>query len=180
MIPISVTYPEGTPTLGTTSVWAIATIADEDSPKLATEIGAASTVNISCYLYPAGWAPTATTAKGTKPLRLCSKKAIEQFNRTTYSLADLQYVHDPQGADAAAGNEARELLIEGTELYLLERQGLDAETDAGTVGEHTISHHVRLGPQIWSGDRTDENGEYFITQPVVYVGDGPVRGIIVT
>lgn len=177
---MTVVYPEGTPTLGNTSVVAVVALADEDAPKLATEINAGTSVNGSCYLYPAGWSPTATTAKGTKPLRLCSKKAQEQFNRTTYSIGDLQYVYDPQGDDSAPGNELKEMLVEGTEVYLLERIGLDAENDAFAVGQHTVSHHVRLGPQIKSGDRTDENGEFFITQSVVYVGSGPVDGVIVT
>jgi hypothetical protein len=173
-------YPEGTPTLGNTSVVGILTVANQAAPKLATEINAVTSVDVSCYLYPAGWSPTATPAKGTKPARLCSKKTQEQFNRTAYAIGDLQYVHDPQAADSADGNEARELLQEGTQLHLLERQGLDAEDTAFAVGQHTIDHYVVLGPQIRSGDRTDENGEFFITQSVIYVGDGPVEGIVAT
>lgn len=175
---MTVVYPEGTPTLGTTSVWAIVAIADEEAPKLATEINAVTSVNASCYLFPEGWNPGASTARGTKKPRLCSKSVIEQLNRTTYTIGDLQYIYDPQGADSDPNNELKELLVEGTEIYLLERIGLDAEDDAPTVAERTVSHHVRLGPQIKSGDRTDENGEYFITQAVAYIGSGPVDGVI--
>ncbi len=173
-------YPEGTPTLGNTKVAGVLTVTNLAAPKLATEILAATSVDLSCYLYPAGWNPTATPNKGTKPPRLCSKTTQEQFNRTGYSLPDLQYVHDPQAADAAAGNEARELLQEGLEIHFVERQGLDAQDDAFTVGEHVLTHKVVLGPQIWSGDRTDENGEFFITQPAIYLNDGPVQGVIAT
>ena len=175
---MTVVYPEGTPTLGNTKVTAALSVANLAAPKIATELNAATSVDMSCYLYPAGWNPSATTNKGTKPPRLCSKNTQEQFNRTAYALADLQYVHDPQAADAAVGNEARELLVEGTEVVLVERQGLDAQDDPYTLGEFVISHKVVLGPQVWSGDRTDENGEFFITQAVIYVNDGPVRGIL--
>jgi hypothetical protein len=109
---------------------------------------------------------------------LCSKNAQETLNRTTYSLGDLQYVYDPQAADSAVGNEAKELLAEGTEVYLIERIGLDAQDTAFAVGQQVVTHHVVLGPQIKSGDRTDENGEFFIMQSVAYVNDGPVDGVV--
>lgn len=175
---MTVVYPEGTPTLGNTSVVAVQTVADEEAPSLATEIGAATSVDISCYLYPAGWNPGANTARGTKPPRLCSTTQQETLNRTTYTIGDLQYVYDPQAADSDPGNEAKEILTEGTEVYLVERIGLNAQNEAFAVGQQTVTHHVRLGPQIKSGDRTDENGEFFITQPVSYVGDGPVDGVV--
>lgn len=175
---MTVVYPEGTPTLGNTKVAAVVAVADLEAPKLATEINAASSVDISCYLYPAGWAPGATTARGQRMPRLCSKKAQERLNRTTYTIGDLQYVYDPQGADSDPGNEAKELLVEGTKLYLVERIGLDAEDDPFTATEQVVTHYVELGPQIKSGDRTDENGEFFITQSVVYVNDGPVDGVV--
>jgi hypothetical protein len=166
---MTVVYPEGTPTLGNTKVVAAVAVASLTAPKLATEISAATSVEISCYLFPAGWAPTASTAKGTKMARLCDKILREQFNRTTYSIGDLQYVYDPQGDDSDPGNEAKELLVEGTQIYLIERIGLDAQDDAMAVADRVRTHHVELGPQIPSGDRTDENGEFFITQCVVYV-----------
>ena len=139
---MTVVYPEGTPTLGNTKVAVMVACAALAAPKLATEIGAVTSVDGSCYIYPAGWAPTASTNKGTKPTRLCSRKQAEQFNRTQYTFGDLQYVHNPQAADAAAGNEMRKLLVEGTKLYFVERQGLDAQTDSFTVGEFVIVHYL--------------------------------------
>lgn len=176
---MTVVYPEGTPTLGNTKVKAVLSVASPTAPKLATEINAATSVDISCYLYPAGWNPTGTTAKGTKPTRLCSKTQLEQLNRTTWTLADLQYVYDPQADDTAPGNEAKELLVEGTTLHLVERIGLDADEDVFAVGQRTRDHFVTLGAQIPSGDRTDENGEFYITQSVIYANSGPIDGVIV-
>lgn len=175
---MTIIYPEGTPTLGNTKVKAVVTIADLLAPKLATEINAVSSVDISCYLYPAGWAPSATTAKGSKPARLCSKNDLQQFNRTAYEVGDLQYVYDPQGASTVDANKAKTLLVEGTKIYLVERLGLDAQTNAFAVAQKVTTHYLILGPQIPSGDRTDENGEFFITQSVIYVNAGPVAGTI--
>lgn len=176
---MTVVSPEGTPTLGNTKVQAVVSIADMTAPKLATEINAATSVDASFYLYPAGWTPNGDTPKGQKPPRLGSKKSAESLNRTQYTIGALQYVHDPQAADSAAGNELRELLQDGVEIYFVERMGLDAETDAFATGQRVLVHHLRLGPQVESGDRTDENGEFFINQAAVYVtGDGPIVGII--
>lgn len=177
---MSVFYPEGIPTLGNIKVTAVVAVANLAAPKLATEISAATSVDLSCYLFPAGWNPTGTTAKGTKKRRLCSRATQEQLNTTTYSLAALQYSHKPQAALIATGNEAKKLLTEGTKVYLVERQGLDAQTDTWTVGEYSRTHWVNLGPQIPMGDPSDENDEFYIMQELVYVNAGPVDGIVVT
>lgn len=175
---MTVVYPEGTPTLGNTKVKAVLSISDLEAPDLSSEINAGTSVDISCYLYPAGWSPTGTTAKGTKPDRLCSKTSLEQLNRTTYSLGDLQYVYDPQASSSAEANAARTLLAEGTSLYLVERIGLDSDDVAFAAGQAVRTHYVTLGAQIPSGDRTDENGEFYIMQSLVYANSGPVDGVI--
>jgi hypothetical protein len=175
---MTLVYPEGTPTLGNTKVAACLTVADLTEPSLATEINAVTSVDGSLHLYPAGWAPTGTPAKGEKPPRLGSKKTLQQFNRTAYDLGDLQYVYDPQGDPSAPSNELMEILVPGTKRVLVERIGLDAEDVAFAVGQKVRCHYVELNDQIPSGDRTDENGEHFITQSVIYVNDGPVDGVI--
>lgn len=175
---MTLVYPEGTPTLGNTKVAALLSVASLVAPKL-TEINAVTSVDGSLHIYPAGWAPTATTAKGEKPPRLGSKKTLQQFNRTSYELTDLQYVYDPQGDDEDPANELKEILADGTIRFLVERLGLDAEDVPFAIGQKVRTHHVKLNDQIPSGDRTDENGEFYITQSVIYVNDGPVDGVIV-
>lgn len=177
---MTLVMPEGVPTLGATKVKAVVTIASQAAASLATEINAASSVDLSLYLYPAGWAPTGASAKGTRPVRLGSKSQREIFNRTTYSLGDLQYVYDPQGA-ATGVNSAKTLLAAGTKIHLVERRGFDAETQAFAVGDKYRDHYVVLGAQVEAGDATDENGEFYITQSVIYYGtNGPVAGVVAT
>jgi hypothetical protein len=176
---MTLVMPEGVPTLGATKVKAIVTIATQTAPALAVEINAAGSVDLSLYLYPAGWNPTGTSAKGTRPVRLGSKSQREIFNRTTYSLATLQYVYDPQGPTTGV-NAAKTLLVAGTKIHLLERRGLDAELTAFAVGDKVRDHYVVLGAQVESGDMTDENGEFFIMQDAIYFGsNAPVAGVVV-
>lgn len=175
---MTVVYPEGTPTLGATKVVAAVTVADGTAPKLATEIDAATSVELSCFLLANGWNPDASTAKGTKPARLCSKTQQEQLNRTTWTIPDLMYSYDPQADDAAAENKAKALLVEGARIAVVERRGPDAQDEPFAVGDRTRTFFLELGPQIDSGDLTDENGEFYIKQSAVLVGEAPVHGVV--
>lgn len=177
---MTVVYPDSTPVLGNSKVTAVTAIASLAAPKLATEINAASSVDATCYFTAAGWAPTASTNKGTRNPRLCSRVQVDTLNRTTFTLGDLMYIYDPQGAAGATGNKLKTLLAEGTKIYFVERLGLDGRNTINAVAQLVRTHYVLLGPQIVSGDRTDENGEFYITQSASYVNDGPVDGIIAT
>lgn len=175
---MTVVYPEGVPILGNTKVVATLAVASLTAPSLATDINAASSVDLSCYLLPDGWNPTGTQGKGTRQRRLCSKATQERLNTVAWSGPTLRYIHDPQGADADPGNEARELLQEDLTVYFIERMGLDAQDDPFTATERVRVHYLRLGAQIPSGDRTDENGDFFIMQETEYVNEGPVDGVV--
>ena len=168
--------PEGTPTLGNTKIVACVSLANPAAPDLSGEIGAGTSVELSCFVYPAGWNPTGTQGKGTKPPRLCTKSQRDALQRVSWTAPSLQYVYDPQAADNATGNEAKELLAEGTVVYVVERRGVDADTEFA-VADRVRVHHLRVGAQIPSGDLTDENGEFFIMQETEYVTD-PVDGVV--
>lgn len=178
---MTLSVPDGIPTLGAIKVKGVLTIASQAAPSLATEINAASSKDISVHLYPAGWTPTADTAIGTAPARLGSKVVKQQFNRTTYQMGALQYVYDPQGTSSAAANTARTLLTEGLSIHLVERRGPDATSVAFAVADKVRDHYVVLGPQVEMGDAADENGEFWISQVVRYINaSGPVAGVIAT
>jgi hypothetical protein len=168
--------PEGTPTLGNTKIVACVSLANPLAPDLSGEIGAGTSVELSCFVYPAGWNPSGTQGKGTKPPRLCTKSQRDALQRVSWTAPSLQYVYDPTAADNAAGNEAKELLVEGAVVYVVERRGVDADT-AFAASDRVRVHHLRVGAQIPSGDLTDENGEFFIMQETEYVSD-PVDGVV--
>ena len=175
---MTLVMPEGTPTLGAVKVKVTASISNRLAPSLATEINAVAAVDISCHLLADGWAATAETAKNTKKRRLCSVADTEQLGVTTYRVAALRYIHNPQAADAQPSNEARTLLKAGLKFYFVERQGKDAQTSPFIVTDRVRSHYLVLGPQIEMPD-PDDNGEFFIYQEVSYVtAGGPINGVI--
>lgn len=172
---MSIIFPEATKSLGNTTLVAVVTIADMDAPSLATEINAGTSVIGSCFLY-ADVVASGETNKGTAPTRACEKTEREEFGRTKYSIQDIQYVYDPQ-AGATDENEFKDLLEPDTELYLVERMGLDKDT-ALAAGQKVNVHHVRVGPQNRTKTGDGEFDEFSITQAVSYIED-PVYDVAI-
>lgn len=166
MVPITVLFPEATKAQGNISVTVVQTIADMAAPKLATEINAASSVNVSCFLYNGGMG-TLTQNKGEAPRRLCTTDTFQQFGNTSYDVSDLSYLYNPQEDDADPANEAKAALTEGTDVYLVVRKGLDAQTSAYATGQLVDVWHVRLGPQNRSMTGDGEFDEFAITQSAI-------------
>lgn len=166
---MTVLYPEATQVYGNTSVVVIQELTDTSAPyqvSLATDINDSTTVNVSCFLYSGG-VGTSTTNKGEAPRRLCTKSVLQQFGSTTYEVTDLQYTYDPQAALSDPNNKARQALVEGTEVWLAVRRGLDAQDTAYAAGQYVDLWHVRLGPQNKTQTGDGEFDEYSITQTVV-------------
>lgn len=175
---MTVVYPEGTGVQGNIAIKIVMDIANLAAPKLATELNAASSLDISCYLYANGWNPSITTSRVTAPRRLCTRQQLQQFGADTYELADLVYSYDPQEDDADPANEALATLAKGLEVYAVERLGLDARDTAWAVGQYVDIHPIRLGEQGRAGDPTDETSEFQIVQSVIYTAP-PVRRSII-
>lgn len=175
---MTVVYPEGTGVQGNIGVRIVLDIADTSAPSLATEINAASSLDLSCYLYANGWNPSITTSRVTAPRRLCTRQQLQQFGSDTYELSDLVYSYDPQAADADEANEALATLTKGLEVYAVERLGLDARDAAWAAGQYVDIHPIRLGEQGRAGDPTDETAEFQIVQSVIYTAP-PIRRAVI-
>lgn len=174
---MSVTFPEATQVYGNTSVLVVQTMAAPAAPDLSSDINAVSTVNVSCYLYSGGIG-TSTTAKGEAPKRVCTKSVLQQFGSTTYEVTDLQYTYNPQTAISGTGNEAREALVEGSEVYLVIRRGLDAQDTDYAVGQRVDVWHVKLGPQNKTQTGDGDFDEFSITQAVIALSP-PVEDVAI-
>jgi hypothetical protein len=166
VVPISIVFPEATKVQGNTSVYVVQTMANMSAPDLSSEINAASSVVVSCYLY-GDLNPTVTTNKGEAPRRLCTTQVFQQFGNTTYEVPDLQYVYTPQEATSTSNNKAVASLTEGSSVFLVIRRGLNAQTGVAAVGQYVDTWHVRLGPQNRTTTGDGEFDEYSITQSVI-------------
>lgn len=172
---MTVIYPEGVPVLGNIKVKAVVAVADQAAPKLATEINAGTSVDLSCALTANGWSPTTTQGKSTRQRRLCSKADTEQLSPALHSMGTLTYsAGDPQSPET----DITALMVEGAKLYIVERLGLDAETEAFATTQRVRTHYVQLGAPYPVYDTSADNGEFYMAQEAVYVSRGPVDGVV--
>lgn len=133
--------PPGVPSDGYVKVAFVPAMANIDTPSVA-EIGAAGSVDLSCYLTRDGFQPDAEESTQAEE-RLCSKEVFETFGPTKWTIQDLTYVYDVQN-DASVSNKAYKTLVPGTQGYLVVRWGKDAEID-WTVADKVDVYPVELG-----------------------------------
>lgn len=162
---MSVYVPEATPATGNVKLWAVVTVVDLAAPKL-TEINAATTVELSQYLYGNSWAPALDQGKGQARRRLGTKRNQERLNTPVETLPNLEYVCSPQLPNTDQINKAYALLVPGTTLTFVERLGLDVDT-AVAVGQFVNSYRVRLGERATLAPTDDENADIYVTQGVI-------------
>lgn len=175
---MTVVYPTATKSQGNISVTVVQSIAVLTAPDLSSEINAGSSVDVSCFLY-AGGTGAVTTNKGDAPRRICTTSQLEEFGNTTYDVNDLQYVYNPQADGTDAANKAKATLTEGASVYLLIRNGLDAQHTAYAAGQFCDVWHVKLGPQNRGMTGDGEFDEFAITQSVVALAPPTYDAVIV-
>lgn len=174
---MSVLIPEPVEAFGQTKVVVTPTVASETAPSLASDINGASAVEASFFLRD--FAPTAAQTKGAGPRVLGTKGQAQRLGTVTYDIPTLRYVYNPQGDPTDEANLLKEALTPGTEMFIIERKGLDAEDVDWTVGQKVRVHHVRLGEYNETRSGDDEFAEYEVSQEVVYVTNaGPTDGAI--
>lgn len=173
---MTVVFPEAVKQQGNTSVVFVQTIANPAAPLTATEINASTSVNVSCYLYTGGQI-TSTQNRGAAPRRLCTVEELQQFGTRSTEISDIQYVHSPQATSADPANKARTALVDGSEWYMVVREGLNARTSAFAATQKVIVTKVRLGSQNRGVTGDGEFDEYAISQSIIALSP-PVEGTL--
>lgn len=135
-------------------------------PLIATEVKAASSLDISCFVLAEGWNPDTAQAKGTAPRRVCTVATQETLGAAAETLADLLYAHDPQGDDAADANKLYTKATPGTTKFVIARYGLPYDTD-WAADQYVNIHKVRFGVQTDVAPISDDNGVLHIKQALI-------------
>lgn len=157
----TVFFPEATPVLGNLSVRAILSATDLSAISLTTEWNASTSLDLSCFLRP--FSPNAQEQTGSRPDRICTTITLPQRGRTQISAFELHYVYDPQADDTDPNNKAKSLLVEGTELIIVQRKGVALGT-AGATGQKYEAWKGTLGRQNHLTSGTDDMAEFEIVQ----------------
>lgn len=173
-------YPSGITVQGNVKLQFVTAIATPTAPKLATEINAVSSLDISCYVMNEGWQPDIEQNKGEAPRRLCTRATRDVFGNVKYTLPDLMYSMNPQGAALSSGVLASEKLVPGTSGFIVERLGLDAIATDWAIGQFVNVWAVTLGNQLDVFDAGDEFNEFAIKQSIIVGGSGiPTRKVAI-
>lgn len=174
---MSIYEPEATPSLGATKVAVATAVANDDAPKLATEIHAASSVEGTMVFRD--FAPTVDTNSGNAPRRVGTKNQFPEEGLANYQALEVRYPHNPQGDDSDADNKMRAALTEGTTRKVIVREGPDAIDVPFAVDDFSVVWTVRCGRQTRTRTDDSEFSEFEIAQKL-YPVKAEVYGQIVT
>lgn len=140
--------------------WVVPTVADITEP-VVTEVNSASGLNITCFLLAEQEGITGTTEKVALARLLCETSTTEGIGETTWSMADVQIVFDPQAASGEDGKKAWTLLKDGFTGVAIRRQGVVSKTDAAvTTGQFVDAIRVEFGPLTPGKSAADASGIY--------------------
>lgn len=153
-----------TPFDGNMAVWLVPTIAEPSAPTVA-EITAG--VDISCYLTPDGYAPTADQATITDN-RLCSTETFGQPGRKTRGLT-LTGIDNTNTPDEATFNELVDTLVEGTSMFVVRRRGIPFDDAIAAAQKVSV---LPIKPGMKQDVPPEENSVIRSTWPTFVVGTG--------
>lgn len=163
---MAVIEPAGVAVLGNVNVIWVSAIASGTLAPSVAELTASSpaSLDISGYLLAESWEPGQDVSKNASPRRLSQRSTFERITTTNLTIADLQYVFDPQAAAASDPVKAMEVLTEGLAGFFVERQGKDRNT-AVAAGQFVNVIPVTLGPQLPMSP-SDDGADFIVQQPV--------------
>jgi hypothetical protein len=124
-----------TPADGNIRTLLVAAIANTAAPTVA-ELTAGTSVNISCYLTPGGFAGTTDQATIADP-RECSTEELGQPGRKTRSLT-ITGIDNTNSANDASYNALVDAMVEGVQIYAARRRGLPFDTADAANQEYEI------------------------------------------
>lgn len=148
-----------------------------ESPSLAI-LNAASALDVTKMLFASTTRPTQSTNLAKSPKRLGDAETYEFVGETNVTIGEMRYSFNPQGAAASDGKKAFEKFPAGTAGYLVNRLGLDRDTDLA-VGQFVTSYPVEFGPQHEVPEGDGEGAEVAITQTVAQTGPKSLNKAVV-
>jgi hypothetical protein len=176
---MSVTFPEAVKSFGKKKVLILTSEPADETAITTTEIGTAITAGLEATMYFVGnFAPAGSQNKGSGPRRTGEGSQLQRLGLATYESPTLTYVHDPQGGPTDVANKVKTALAPGTEVWIVERAGVDSETAFAADDQYRV-HHVEVGEQFFAPSGDGEFDYEVVTQETGYLTK-PVPGTVET
>lgn len=158
--------PPGKKTAKSSAIIIAPAFVDPLNPTVAELTTAA--LRFECYLLPGQFNPTPADAVETDQ-RYCDDQVPGTFGATTWSIANIQYIYDPQTAGTVAGNKALGMLAKGALVWLAQRDAIDVGTAVVAGQILTALYPIETGTQgptpVGAGGGAGSS-KYTITQAV--------------
>lgn len=134
-----------------------------------------NSVNVSCYTFGnTSGALTAEPQRGEAPARACDIVGREEFGRTNFTVANLNYGYDPQGGPQVEANAAKEFLPPLSDRALVERLGKPAKVEDLAIDDIVSVYEVTVSSQNRQPTGDDDQAENAIDQAAVLASGGNV------
>jgi len=170
--------PAATKAFGAEKWVFVPTIADPTAPKLSTELNAAGALDVTKMFFASSARPDASANMAKAERRLGDIESFEFVGETSYTLGEVRYSFNPQGAALSTGVQAFEKLPQGTTGYLVRRLGINRDTDLA-VGQFVTSFPVEAGPQVETTEGDGESAEVAIKQAFAITGPPSIKKAVV-
>jgi len=141
---------------------------DPEEPSLAILEGATA-LDVTKIFYQSSARPSQSTNLVKAPKRVGDGEAYEHVGETAVSFGELRYQFNPQAPAASEGKKAAEKLVEGATGHLVNRLGINRDTDS-EEDDFVTSYPVELGPQLEVPEGDNEGAEVAITQTAAQTG----------
>lgn len=166
---MTVTFPEAVKSYGKKKVLILTAEPADETAITAAEIATAVTAGLEATMYFVGnFAPAGSQNKGNGPRRTGEGAQLQRLGIATYESPTLTYVHDPQGSPSDTANKVKTALPDGTEVWILERAGVDSETAFAAADQYRV-HHLEVGEQFFAPSGDGEFDYEVVTQETGYL-----------
>lgn len=135
----------------------------------ATELAAASTLDMTRIVFASSGSPTATTNRVRAERRLGDTDSFEFIGETQWTGGDFLYAVADQAAAGDDGKKMYETIPAGTTGDLIRRRGVDRAT-APTAGQFVHVYPAEFGPSIPVDQGEGEAAEAAMTVGVAVTG----------
>jgi hypothetical protein len=155
----------------------VTTLTSTTSPSLA-ELSAASSLDVSKMFFQSSARPTMSTNLAKAPKRLGDAEIYEFVGEATSSFGEVRYSFNPQGAALSNEVKAFEKFVPGTVGFMVNRLGIDRDTDLA-IGQFVTIYPVEFGQQHETPEGDAEGAEVAIVQAVAQTGPKFIKKAIV-
>lgn len=147
----------------------VTAIANLTTGPTVAELTAAGALDVTKMFFASSARPSQSTNLARSPRRLGAESSYEFVGESQSSFGEVRYSFNPQGAALSDGKKAFEKFPEGTTGYLVNRLGINRDTDIAAAQFVTI-YPVEFGPQMEVPEGDDEGAEVAIVQTVAQTG----------